>query len=182
VARSEPDLSYAGIVTLVDGLNFETILQDERVAPQLEAQVRVADMVYVTKIAKMDAALNDTLSRLSAKRIVTDPNAIGPLLWASDYSQTATPAKGHAHFARWFHEGPESFSRSALLAHLTARPEGLFRVKGFVRNADGARFEAQVVGKDIALSQAEEGVTQLVGIGVEGSMTDEEINAWWAKA
>lgn len=180
VARTEPDLSYGGIVTLVDGLNFETLLQDQRIAPQLKDQVRAADLVYVTKTAPT-ATLSETLAELTDKPSLTRAKDIGPLIWSTERDHIAAPAKGHAHFTRWSHEGAETFSRAALMSHLERRPQGLFRVKGFVQSNEGARLEVQVVGKDIALRSAKtDGPTQLVGIGLESSVTEAEISAWWA--
>ena len=39
VAKAEPDLTYGGIVTVVDGLNIAALLADTQIAPQIETQI-----------------------------------------------------------------------------------------------------------------------------------------------
>ena len=57
VAVAEPDLVYQGIITVVDGANILDQLVDRFVGDQVRDQIRVADLIYVSK-----TELNDHLN------------------------------------------------------------------------------------------------------------------------
>ena len=173
VAQTEPDLSYAGIVTVVDALNFANLADDLQIGRQITGQVAVADLILVTKGPA--GALSDRLAGLSNAPVVTTPDALQPLIW--EISGSAPDAStGHAHFVKWSWEGDRAMDRDSLTAKLTARPAGLYRIKGFV----APHWQVQVVGRHVELRAGDAvGKTRLVGIGPEGRVTLTEIDAWW---
>lgn len=175
VSRTEPDLSYGGIVTVVDGVNFLDLLTDAQIAPQLADQVRVADVICVSK-ADTSPVLFDRLAALGAMRVLKNGADPAPLLWdmAGDAPQAG---KAHAHFVKWQGAGETVFTRDALESKLASRPEGLYRLKGFVKGG----WQVQVVGKTVEIT-AQQNIdsTVLVGIGVDGHVTQQEIERWWA--
>ena len=178
VSRTEPDLSYAGIVTVVDGLNFPDLIKDAQIAPQLKAQVAVADLVLVSKTVGTPD-LTDSLARIGAPRVLPAETDLGPLLW--DFSGEAPRvAEGHAHFTKWSHESDASYEQEALAAKLRNRPKGLYRVKGFLRGEDGMGWQVQVVGKSVELVRIDQPARSvLVGIGPTGQLQSAQIDAWW---
>lgn len=66
-AIAEPDLSYAGIITMVDGGNAPSLLDDQQIGPQVAQQITAADLVLVAKAEKIDPALSDKLIDLRAE-------------------------------------------------------------------------------------------------------------------
>lgn len=59
LARAEPDLRCDGVATLVDAVNIETLLADERVGRAVQGQIEGADLLVVTKedVAPLSATL-----------------------------------------------------------------------------------------------------------------------------
>jgi len=178
VAQTEPDLRYAGIITLVDVLHFEALLADAQIAPQVAEQIRVGDVIYPTK-APLSASQRNGLRAEGAKLIVDDGDAVLALLW--DLDGALPEASGaHSHFVKWSHQGDEVLTEAALARALADRPAGLYRLKGFVAAPHG-HWVVSVVGGVIDVSSSDtSGPTTLVGIGPEGQVTADEIEAWWA--
>lgn len=74
-ARAVPDLSYGGVVTLVDGENIDALLADPLVAPQVEQQIMAADLVLVTKADTVPDALAARLKTMGARPPVVPGDA-----------------------------------------------------------------------------------------------------------
>jgi G3E family GTPase len=181
VARNEPDLSYAGIVTVVDALNFASLQGDEQVSAQIEAQVSVADLIYVSKAeGVVPPDLATRLAALGAVRILAQASEIERLLW--DLApELPDIARGHAQFARWQAEAKDGLDRERLKAAMMARPVGLYRIKGFISLDNFGMAEVQVVGKSVEITRSDyAGAPVLVGIGPEGQMDLAAVNMWWA--
>jgi len=179
VAGTEPDLSYAGIVTVVDGQNFEALLGDPQIAPQLESQVVVADLVIVSKLPDIPTPLRDRLLHIGAARLLRQDDEFGALLWDM---QGEAPARssGHAHFTQWVQEVDRPIARETLVVKLKSRPKGLYRAKGFVPLLEGMA-EVQVVGKSVEVSLSSyKGPAVLVGIGPADHLDLEAVKSWWA--
>lgn len=181
VARNEPELSYAGIVTVVDALNFVDLQSDKQLSAQVEAQVAVADLVYVSKADEaVPPDLAARLDALGAPRVVAQASEIEVLLWELD-AVLPESGQGHAHFTRWQTVPGEGLDRAQLKTALEGRPTGLYRVKGFVLLTDFGMAEVQVVGKSVEITRSDySGDPVLVGIGPEGQVDLEGVNTWWA--
>jgi len=67
-AIAEPEMSYAGIVTLVDAQNAEALLDDPLIAPQVAQQITAADLVLLSKADGLDPALASRLGALGARQ------------------------------------------------------------------------------------------------------------------
>ncbi|MEP4198546.1 MAG: GTP-binding protein [Aliishimia sp.] len=181
VSRNEPELSYAGIVTVVDGENFEDLLGDVQIAPQLASQVAVADLVVVSKVAQIRTSLRHRLEATGAARMMTAEAEFSQLLWDIQ-GEVPDRSHAHAHFAQWSEEVPGFFSRDQITALLKSRPSGLYRVKGFVRLLEGMA-EVQVVGKSVEITLCKyEGTAVLVGIGPQAQFDMQAIKTWWEGA
>ncbi len=172
VARNEPELAYAGIVTVVDGVNWPDLQKDAQIAPQIAAQVQVADLVYLSKTDRRPEGLD-------ASRVLTELEKIEALLWDLDAALPG-PTPAHAPFTRWQGDPIPGLTRSALADMLVARPAGLYRVKGFlVLEADGM-MEVQVVGKSVEIRASDyAGPEMLVGIGPAGAVDPAALSEWW---
>ena len=174
VAQAEPDLSYAGIVTVVDGLHIDALLADKQIAPQIETQIKVADVLIGTKSA-LDVA---RLACLSAAPVLDDQADPCDVL-LSLRGEVPVSNGAHAHFVKWEVTDPAAMGAQDLREKLARRPAGLYRVKGFVPGPDGM-LAVQVVGSSIDIAPCETAQCALVGIGPEGQVTRDEIDAWWA--
>lgn len=182
-AKAEPELSYAGIVTLVDALNAPALLDDARIAPQIEQQIRVADLLLVTKETEPAPALTDRLTRISAPAQMALPaeGPLAPLLFGLLPKPQWSAAVPHPAYVRWQHDSDRVIPRARLDALLAARPEGLYRLKGFVLSDEGP-LAVQVVGRHAEIRPAQAERTTLVGLGLAGRIGAEQIESWWTGA
>ena len=178
-AIAEPDMSYAGIVTLADARNVDTLLDDPLIAPQVAQQITAADLVLISKTDTLDARLARRIRDLGA----VDPTLIpagplAPLLFGVTPLPRARGASRHPAYASWQHESGVTVDRAALGTALDARPPGLYRLKGFVLTDDGA-YELQVVGRHVEARRSQADTTRLVALGPADRITREEIEQWW---
>jgi G3E family GTPase len=181
-AKAEPDLSYAGIVTLVDALNIEALLDDALIAPQVAQQITAADAVLLTKTDLPDPALLDRLSDLGARPAsLLGPRRVADLILDVVPLPQGRATAPHPGYATWSHESDRILSREALGERLQARPPGLYRLKGFIRTDDG-RYEVHVVGRHVEARRTQaDGPTRLVGLGPADRLSADEIEAWWSR-
>ena len=182
-AKAEPDLAYAGIVTVVDARNAARLLDDPMIGAQVAGQIRAADLIVLTRAERPDPALSARLRALPAPA----PVAAGELSLAELLFEIAPrpdrrePAPHPAHTG-WSHESDAVLPRARLERALRDRPEGLYRLKGFVLT-DAGPCEVQVVGRFVEIRPAEAATrTRLVGIGPAARLSRAEMDAWWASA
>jgi G3E family GTPase len=183
-AIAEPDLIYAGIVTLVDGINGAALLRDDLIAPQVAQQITAADLVLLTKTDTPDEDLSERLHDLQARTpLALDPHApVAPLL----LDLVPMPRGGlrtapHPAFASWQHDSTRIVGRREMGDLLMARPEGMYRLKGFVLTDDGP-YEVHVVGQHVKARRIPKDGherTTLVALGPADRITPQEIEHWW---
>lgn len=179
-AIAEPDLSYAGIVTVVDALNIESLLNDEMIAPQIAQQITAGDLVILSKTDNPDPALTERLRTLPARNpTILDDRPLAPLL----LDMVPMPRGGlrtasHPAYASWQHDSDRTVDRAALGDLLDRRPDGLYRLKGFVMTNDGA-YEVHVVGKHVQAKRCQSDRTMLVGLGPADRISTDDIETWW---
>ncbi len=179
VARAEPDLAYAGIVTVVDGKQIDDLLGDARIAPQIEGQISCADLLAISK-SPVTSPLRQTLSDLNRNAHVTATDVL-------DFSSILLPEAvledaailPHAAYTKWSHVSDLSFDPKHLVAALSSRPDALFRVKGHLIGPNDTGILVQVVGRDLGLSSvAQPKRSKLVGIGLAQSLAESECAIW----
>ncbi|MDA7966039.1 CobW family GTP-binding protein [Ruegeria sp.] len=180
-ALAEPDMRYGGIVTVVDGRNFSTLTQDSLIGPQVRGQIACADLLYVSKTDGQEAA--PALQAINPEAVLADPPTAPIETLLQEFGQTfearGKPAS-HPAYTHWTGGGVRMFGRDRLAKLLQQRPDGLVRVKGFVRGDDGIGWLVQVVGRDIDLSRtAQPDKTQLVAIGPSARVNREDCDSWW---
>ncbi|NDW43922.1 GTP-binding protein [Ruegeria sp. PrR005] len=179
-AKAEPDLSYAGIITLVDGLNAATLLADPLIAPQVAQQMRVADLLLLTKTQAPDAELTQALAGAGIAEPVPLPrdSALAPLLFDVMPRPGSVASVPHPAYTGWSCAAPWPMTRDALRDKLSTRPAAIYRLKGFIPGPDGMT-EVHVVGAHADLRPSQTGTAGLVALGLAGRITPEEIEAWW---
>ncbi|MDK3020674.1 GTP-binding protein [Pseudodonghicola sp. IC7] len=182
-AKAEPELSYAGVITLFDALNGPALLQDARIAPQIEQQIRAADLLLITKGQTPDPQLVAQLEAIGAPAPAALPaeGPLAPLLFELMPRPKAPAPVPHPAYVRWQHRSDRVLTRAGLEALLATRPDGLYRLKGFVLT-DAGPMELQLVGRHRELRPATAEATALVGLGLKDRVSPEEIEAWFAAA
>lgn len=179
-AISEREIGYGGIITLVDALNAPSLLADPIVAPQVEQQIKAADMVLITKSENQDPALFDQLTSLGARNPAPlDDRPLAPLLFdLVPLPRSHAPAP-HPAYTRWQHDSDQSVDRATMGEKLASRPEGMYRLKGFIKTDDGG-YAVHVVGQYVEARRAQTDRTTLVGLGPADRISSEDIENWWA--
>ena len=182
VAVAEPDLVYQGIITVVDGANILDQLVDRFVGDQVRDQIRVADLIYVSKTELSDH-LSMQLTTISKAPILESDAATIEMLLSPSTPKAPNPTTApHTAYTKWFTEADVAFNRNTLIYALQNRPEGVFRMKGFVR-AETRMLSVHVVGAHINVTTFPNDVeTGLVAIGLASEMKPQDLNKWWAKA
>ncbi len=184
VAQAEPDLIYGGIVTVVDTLTWPTLSADAQIGAQVAGQVTAADLVCLSKAEVPQPAMALQLGLQARAEVVDlrDLPALAPVLFGIEaWEVPVTPGSLHRAYVAWQHCGSEQMDHATLTAKLAARPEALFRVKGFVGQDDATAWEVHCVGPTISIKPLKlKQETRLVGIGLSERISVEVIDAWWA--
>jgi G3E family GTPase len=184
VAQAEPDLSYGGIITVVDAVGYPALAEDPQIGAQIAGQVRVADLICLSKSVEPDAALTLKLNIQSGSQVfdLNDVDALAPLLFGR--SESVVPqASGtpHRSYVAWDTQSDAAMQLADLKAKLAARPAALFRFKGFVSHDESSAWEVHCVGPTVSVkAQKSPHKTQVVGIGLADRISAAEIASWWA--
>ena len=176
---TEREMSYGGIVTLIDAVNGPGLLSDPEMVPQLLQQIKSADLNLITK---SDGPAEDLFARLKELRARNVMDAKGFPLSSLLFDITPLPLgqqpKAHTAYTRWHHESDRVLSRAALGDKLNGRPAGLYRLKGFIQT-DAGGYEVHIVGQHVEAKRAPCEGTSLVGLGLSSRISAQEIEAWW---
>ena len=179
-ASADPDLGYAGIVTLVDAENITDLLDDALLAPQVTQQITAADLVLFSKTDKIDENLSKTLTSLGARKpVLPVPGAVSDLLLDVVPLPKGKTTTGHPGYTTWQHTSNLVLDRRALGEKLADRPEGMYRLKGFVQTTGGG-YELHIVGRNVDARRADTDRTVLVALGPSERITPQEIEDWWS--
>ena len=180
-AIAEPEMSYAGIITLVDALNAPALLDDPLIAPQVGQQITAADMVLLSKTDTIDTDLSTRITGLGAQAPTLIPDSdLAPLLFGVTPLPRSRQAAPHPAYASWQHDSETRVSRAALGEALANRPDGLYRLKGFILTDDGP-YETHVVGRYVEARRAPSGRTTLVALGPSDRISPDDIETWWSR-
>lgn len=179
-AQYQPELSYAGIVTLVDAENAPALMADPDVGPQVKQQIAVADLVLVTKSDALPDALGAALKDIGARSPVFPGDApLAELLFDVVPLPHVRQTAPHPAYTTWIHDSDRVLDRRALGEKLENRPAGLYRLKGFIKTNDGG-YQVHAVGRNMDARRHATDRTVLVGLGPSQKITRAEIDAWWA--
>ena len=180
VAKAEPDLLYAGIVTVVDGKNCGALLKDEQIAPQIIEQIACADLLAISKTAP-DEGFHARLLEYNARATVTQTDGLSSAaILLSGHNMPEATDEAHLHYAKWSHISDQTYGLETLTAALAHRPDALYRLKGWLRGADGQGILLQVAGTEIEITPiAQPAQTTLVGIGLATRLSQGDCASWW---
>ena len=179
-AIAEPELRYAGIITLVDADNISDLLNDPLVAPQVRGQINAGDLLLLTKSEHKHPAVTDLFASLG----LPEPTTLGDwpisgLLAGLTQKEQQDRGTGHAEYTTWHHESDAVLEHEMLVNTLKNRPRHLFRLKGFVQTTSGS-FEVHIVGKNMDMKRLDTShKTTIVGLGLAALISLQEIQEWW---
>ncbi len=179
-AIAEPELSYGGIVTVVDAGNLNLQLHDTAITDHVRQQIAAADQVLVSKDDPGGAAM-ERLKKMGARNpIPVDALPVNEvMLDLIPLPKGRAMPKPHPAYVTWHHRSDTPISRAAMGEKLAARPEGLYRMKGFVLTDDGA-YEVHVVGQFVQARRTREvAATELVALGPAAQISRDQIADWW---
>lgn len=176
-----PELSYGGIVSLVDGQNAASLLTDDAVADLVRQQIRCADLVLVTKAADLVPELQSQLTMIGARGLrLLDETPLAEMLFdLLPLPHGHSTAAAHPAFTTWQFQSLTPIDRRALGDKLAARPIGLYRMKGFVLTSGGA-YALHIVGQNVEAKRCDAQETLLVALGPKDQITHDEIETWWS--
>lgn len=169
-----PGVSYGGLIYVVDAVEFAAV-------PHLSRDLELADLVVLNKVDRVTSlpsfdvpVLPVSFGRIDpALLFEVRPPDMGPRqLSFDDLDDHSTHA--HASYDSVTFSSDEPFHPKLFMDFLRARPEGLFRAKGFVR-FPGETFMLHTVGGYVSFTRADDAPTQLVliGAGIDpDSLTD----------
>lgn len=184
-ALAEPDLTYAGILTVVDGTQIASLCLDPMIGAQVRGQISCADMVLVSKLPMLPDSLADVLRPLSRAEVVLADALPDPLTLLAPIRPAGPVAGAVAHpaYTGWSYMGPVTASKETLETALATRPAGLFRVKGFVRDHKCGMWEVHAVGQHLKVSSHRgQGQTRIVAIGLSDHVDSGDVDTWWRAA
>ncbi|MEL7462791.1 MAG: GTP-binding protein [Pseudomonadota bacterium] len=193
-AHAEPELRYCGIVSMADAANIAARIGDRMIGAQIADQLRVADLILVTKtdlapLADATAAIRN----ISEAPVIEAPRGEAPVDLILDRPEAdAPPAHDHDHhhdhdhahdhgemYRSWSTRGG-TVDLGQLKALLKDPPPGLFRFKGRFRREDGGAVEAHLVGSTFEtapIADIEE--TRAVAIGFAPAFDPDDFARRW---
>ncbi|MEM8653662.1 MAG: GTP-binding protein [Pseudomonadota bacterium] len=184
VALAEPDLRYAGIVTVVDGLNTPGYLTDPVISEQIKGQILGADLIALSKTLANDFQVRRAFDQLGVKAwlATTDTSAIDAFLF-SEINTPQPPLEGtstHLDYVQWSDPNPAPTTISDLEQRVSCAPKNILRVKAIVPSGADHFWEIHLVGDQKTITQRPaEGQTGAIALGLKGRITVEEIASWW---
>ncbi|MET9630987.1 GTP-binding protein [Lentzea sp. NPDC006480] len=171
-----PGVSYGGLIYVVDAVEFGAV-------PDLDRSLALADLVVLNKVDRVSSlpALACPVPVLPVSYGRIDPSLLfevrppdtGPRQLSFDDLEDHS-SHAHARYDSVTFEYSDPLHPKLFMDFLQARPEGLFRAKGFVRFPLGT-FMLHTVGAYVSFTPVADAPTQLVLIGAginADSLTD----------
>lgn len=186
VALAEKELRYAGIVTLVDGINIDRQLTDSLISSQVLQQIHSADLLVISKTPARDPIVTSALESHGKEQWVgcDDVAAIIAVLF-DNLTATTTHVPldavyGHTDYVQWSDSSPVAMNRSELEKRLQNIPSGLLRLKAILDNSQGGCWEVHIVGKQTdIISRSSAPMRGVTIIGLLPLLSFEDLETWW---
>lgn len=200
IALADPDLADAGIVSVADAVNLESLLADPVLGVTVRQQLQSASLVVVTKTDLIgDDALTNAMARVAeiapGRAIALSVPGNTPVQIALDAppagdttSIPATagplrilPADHDMTYATWVWSGDAAVDPDRLKAFLATDDCGVWRMKGIVKGKDGKWLTVHRAGSQVELSETgdDAGLARIVAIGAAERFCGEEIERRW---
>lgn len=177
--QDNTDLSYGGIITIVDAPQLDFLLTDDLLGPQVAQQIKMADLVLVSKTKSLDDALRSKLEGLGARMpTLINEAPVSQILFDVIPLPNHEAPTLHPAYVSWHHRSTEVQDRRLLGDKLAARPKGLYRLKGHVLTSGGA-YQLHIVGNHVEAKRCEADHTLLVALGPKDRVSQEDIESWW---
>ncbi|MFJ9426761.1 CobW family GTP-binding protein [Streptomyces sp. NPDC101249] len=205
LASELPGIVYGGLVEVVDAAEFD----DTRAKhPEIDRHLALADLVVVNKLDRVPDAGRVTAlvsSLVDGAAVVTasygrvDPEflfdcrprteRVGQLTFDDLHDHGAHDHAGHLHasYDSVSFTSPTALDPRRLMAFLDGRPEGLYRIKGYVdfgAHDPRNRYAVHAVGRFLRFypepwGAGDDRLTQLVliGSGIDGPALHKELEA-----
>lgn len=211
LASEHPRIVYGGLVEVVDAAEFDGTREKH---PEIDRHLALADLVVVNKVDRADDGervlrtvrdLVDRAAVVPATHGRVDPEflfdcrpseeRVGQLSFDDLHRHAEGERAAHGDHDGHLHSAYESLSFTAevplgprrLMEFLDSRPEGLYRIKGYVdfgAHDRANRYSVHAVGRFLRFcpepwGAAEERLTQLVliGSGVDTAALAKELEA-----
>ena len=188
-AKAEPDLSYGGIITVVDAQTIEALSIDAMIGAQIKGQISAADLIVASKTTVLSPQVTQCISAVSKARLISAnaTDLLSPLVLGSHFANHFPPqSSGHPDYVSWSYQGDAVLSRTQLDQLIASRPSTIFRLKGIVQGPEQTAWIVQVVGTQVEITQSETtqanaiDKTTVVAIGMRSNIAIEDISDWWA--
>jgi G3E family GTPase len=178
IARADRDLVLHGVVVLADSGRIAGQIADPRIGPQVARQFAGADLVVLNKADQAPTGPLTEILRSFAPKAALVPAIRGALpreVVLGDLAPRsiwrAEPVEFRPHetaFTRWIRIGGPPMSRIRLNKILSKLPDGVLRLKGFVRMDKGGGFVVQAAPgwANVEVSPKPVLETRLVAIGL----------------
>lgn len=183
-AIADPELTYNGIVTVVDAENLASLLSDPLICSQVEDQIACADLLVVSKTSEISQELAHALEQLSNSDLLlaSDMSNFLNLTFAENAAAPTTSGIQHPAYAQWHYQGKICMDLECLRELMNVRPKGIYRAKGIFRSTEGGGWRVQIVGSTIAISPEKNcKQTTMVCIGSSLRFNKSACDAWWAE-
>ena len=181
LASSQPRITYGGLVLVVDAAEFTATSARH---PEIAKHLRLADLVVLNKtdraadlptvraaVPSGTPVVETTLGRVDPA-LLFDPRPRTPTIGQLSFEDLVEDHGDHVHalYDSVEFTGSTPLHPRRFLRFLSARPTGLYRVKGFVDFGTDDRYALHTVGDHLSLERTPwpRGVpraTQLVMIG-----------------
>ncbi|GAA1373209.1 CobW family GTP-binding protein [Streptomyces beijiangensis] len=205
LAAENPDIVYGGLVQVLDAAEFDATRTRH---PETDRHLALADLVVLNKADRADeAGIERTLKavgELSAgtpvvrttygqidPELLIDRRAVGERVGQLSFDDLRADEEDHSGHFHAAYESVEFISAQPMnprrfMEFLDRRPEGLYRIKGFVHfevPENEGKFTLHAVGRFLrfypgAWAAGEEHLTQLVliGSGIDSAALREELD------
>ncbi|MEU0877825.1 GTP-binding protein [Lentzea sp. NPDC005914] len=161
-----PGVAYGGLIYVVDAVEFGAV-------PHLERDLALADLVVLNKVDRVSSlpSLPSPVPVVPVSYGQIDPALLfevrppdlGPRQLSFDDLEDHS-SHAHALYDSVTFESISPLHPKLFMDFLQARPEGLFRAKGFVQ-FPGGTFMLHTVGAYVSFTRVDDAPTQLVLIG-----------------
>jgi G3E family GTPase len=189
LARAAPELELKGVLVLVDATSTASRLQDPQLGDTLQAQIRSADWLLLSKTdishGQQVSELRELLHALAPETPCIEtgwlPTGLAGMPDAGRALDRACLPAGHGRrFSVWTGCPQVALSGQEWIRRLEALPGQVLRLKGFVRTHEHGWASVQRAGQQVSLAAwagSAPAQLSLVAVSLRGSTPRETLDA-----